>query len=160
METDFLVFNNIFLFGIIVCIILWIAVIFQIPIISLIIPYFSKKAYWTIFIWRNLKNLVVCDGSSMGNHCFKVKNKDYIVVFLSNDHFTVYRGKTAYEIQRKHSIGGQCNKANYLTFWELWIGKKIEKWYDNYLVEREKKAERFRKAALETIIKCDCFQEK
>jgi len=106
--------NNIILIGIIIIIIID---------LYTSTPVFYKKAKWTIYIYTNLSKLKKID-----NKYYKLNNK-YIVVFYKPWLFEIYEGATKKEIKFKYSLGGQSNKADYLTWWEKIMGYKIEKWY-------------------------------
>lgn len=95
---------------------------FKFPIYKLGIPLFFNDVRWTWFIYRKIKKSEVLDKKHL-------KYKDKIIVFYDSWLFEVYEGKTVEEIAYKYDLGGQSNKADYLTWWQKIIGKKIERWY-------------------------------
>ena len=92
------------------------------PVEKIGIPLSWKDVKWTWFVYKNMKKAKVID-------------KEYLVydgkviVFYYSWLWDVYEGNTPDEIKHKYSIGGQSNKADYLTWWQKIIGKKIENWY-------------------------------
>ncbi|MDD4970840.1 MAG: hypothetical protein PHT07_15540 [Paludibacter sp.] len=98
-----------------------------------IIPLFWKDVKWTVFIFRTRNRWIKLD-----NNHFLVKTKDrnYVIFFLYSWLFEVYEGSTSKEINNKYSLGGQSNKADYLTFWQKWIGIKIEQRYKYYCLKK------------------------
>jgi hypothetical protein len=92
------------------------------PIEKIGIPLYWKNVKWTWFIYRNIKHAEILDKTHL-------KYKHKIIVFYDSWLFEVYDGDTIEEISNKYSLGGQSNKADYLTWWQKIIGKKIEEWY-------------------------------
>ena len=92
------------------------------PIEKLGIPLFWNQVKWTWFVYRNMKKAKIIDKEHL------IIN-GYVIVFLYPWLWDVYLGDSREEIGRKYSLGGQSNKADYLTWWQKIIGKKIEKWY-------------------------------
>lgn len=95
---------------------------FAVKIEKIGIPLFWNDVKWTWFVFRNFYKSEMLDTKH-----FKVK--DYIIVFNAPWLFYVYKGKSVEEIRHKYSLGGQSNEADYLTFWQKIIGKKIENMY-------------------------------
>lgn len=93
---------------------------FSPPIEKLGIALFWDNVKWTWFIYKNLD-----DAKILNKKHFYIKDK--IIVFYCSCLFEVYEGKTIEEIESKYSLGGQSNKASYLTWWEKKLGKEIEK---------------------------------
>lgn len=92
------------------------------PIEKLGIPLFWKDFKWTWFVYKNMRKATIIDKEHL-----IVKGK--VIVFYYSWHWNVYEGKSREEIRHKYSIGGQSNKADYLTCLQKIIGRKIEKWY-------------------------------
>lgn len=92
------------------------------PIEKIGIPLYWKDVRWTWLIFKNINKAEMLD-----NKHFKYKGK--IIWFCESWLFEVYEGETVVEIGSKYNLGGQSNKANYLTWWQKIIGRKIEKWY-------------------------------
>jgi len=92
------------------------------PVEKLGIPLFINDVKWTWFIYKNMKKAEIIDKRHL-------KCKDKIIVFHDSWLFEVYDGHTKEEIWNKYDLGGQSNKADYLTWWQKIIGKKIENWY-------------------------------
>ena len=92
------------------------------PIEKIGIPLSFKDVKWTWFVYKKIGKSKILDK----NH---LKYRDKIVVFYDSWLFEVYEGETIEEIACKYSLGGQSNKADYLTWWQKIIGIKIEKWY-------------------------------
>lgn len=99
------------------------------PVEKLGIPLYNKDVRWTWFILRNLKNLKKVESDLPQTDVFRVKDSDYYVNFLNSWLFDVVKSESQYKIGCKYSLGGQSNKASYLTWWQKIIGRKIEKWY-------------------------------
>ena len=93
------------------------------------IPLFNKDVKWTWFIYKNLKNLNKVDSDLSETIVFRVSNTDYYIIFLNSWLFNVVKSESQYKLGPKYSLGGQSNKASYLTWWQKIIGRKIEKWY-------------------------------
>lgn len=92
------------------------------PIEKIGIPLYWKDVKWTLFVYRNIKKATIVDKEHL-----IIKGK--VIVFYESWLFDVYEGNSCEEIRHRYSLGGQSNKANYLTWWQKIIGKKIEKWY-------------------------------
>jgi len=92
------------------------------PIEKIGIPLYWKDVKWTWFVYRNMKKAIIVD-----KYHLIIKGK--VIVFYSSWSWSVYEGNSYEEIRHKYSIGGQSNKADYLTWWQKIIGRKIEKWY-------------------------------
>lgn len=92
------------------------------PVKKLGIPLFINDVKWTWFIYKNMKKAEIIDKQHL-------KYKDKIIVFYDSWLFEVYDGHTKEEIWNKYTLGGQSNKADYLTWWQKIIGRKIESWY-------------------------------
>jgi len=75
------------------------------------IPLFWNDVRWTWFIYRNMKKADIIDKEHL-------KYKDKIIVFYDSWLFEVYEGQTKEEIRNKYDLGGQSNKADYLTWWQ------------------------------------------
>lgn len=102
--------------------ILFIILLQFVPCHTLGIPLFSRNVRWVLFIALNKKKFTVID-----NYHFYFKGK--IIIFLESWLFHVYEGESVEEVKYKYDLGGQSNKADYLTWWEKLIGKNIENWY-------------------------------
>ena len=96
--------------------------IFTFPIEKIGIPLFWKDVKWTWFVYKNMKKAKVIDKEHL---VYDGK----IIVFYCSWLWDVYEGNTRDEIKSKYSLGGQSNKAYYLTWWQKLIGRKIENWY-------------------------------
>jgi len=92
------------------------------PIEKIGIPLYWKDVRWTWFVYRHMKKATVIDKEHL-----IVKGK--VIVFYNSWIWNVYEGNSREKISHKYSIGGQSNKADYLTWWQKIIGRKIEKWY-------------------------------
>jgi hypothetical protein len=95
---------------------------FTFPIEKLGIPLFGNDVKWTWFVYKNMKKAKIIDKEHL------IYNGK-VIVFYDSWLWDVYIGNSRDEIRYKYSIGGQSNKADYLTWWQKIIGKKIEKWY-------------------------------
>ena len=95
---------------------------FTFPIEKIGIPLYWKDVKGTWFVYRNMKKAKIIDKEHL------IYNGK-VIVFYHSWLWNVYIGNSREEIQDKYSIGGQSNKAHYLTWWQKIIGKKIEKWY-------------------------------
>jgi len=93
-----------------------------IPIEKVGIPLFWNDVKWTWFVYRNMKKAKIIDKEHL------IYNGK-VIVFYDSWLWNVYVGNSREEIRNKYSIGGQSNKACYLTWWQKIIGKKIEDWY-------------------------------
>jgi hypothetical protein len=91
---------------------------------------------WTFFIYRNLKNATKLDNEHL---LIKTKKQNYVVVFHEPWLFHVYKGSSCEEIRNLYNIGGQSNKSDCLSFWEKWIGSRIEKFYRKNFYETTEK---------------------
>lgn len=96
--------------------------IFPLPLHKLGIPLYLDDVRWTWFVYRNIKKA-------------KIINENYliydgkIIAFYESWLWNVYVGNSPEEIKYKYSVGGQSNRASYLTWWQKAMGNKIEKWY-------------------------------
>jgi len=95
---------------------------FTFPIEKIGIPLYWKDVKWTWFVYSNMKKAKVIDKEHL------IYNGK-VIVFYDSWIWNVYIGNSCEEIRYKYSIGGQSNKADYLTWWQKIIGAKIEKWY-------------------------------
>jgi len=98
------------------------------PIEKIGVPLFSNDVKWTLFIYKNLKKLILTEDDRTSK-TYNVKNTDYYVVFYDSWLFEVYKSESVENLGDKYSLGGQSNKADYLTKWQKMIGNKIEQWY-------------------------------
>lgn len=97
-------------------------------------PSLPEDWRWTKVIWKTRKNWV----RSNDNYFYiKYKNKDYVIAFHESWLFNIYEGKTKEEIQHKYALGGQSNKADYLRLYQLRLGKKIERYYLEFIKKYE-----------------------
>lgn len=103
------------------------------PIEKFGIPLYWKDVKWTWFIYKNLNKLEKVD-SDLLRDVYRIKDTSYYVTFLYPWLFNICKSESQYTLGSKYSLGGQSNKASYLTWWQKIIGRKIEKWYllDNY----------------------------
>ena len=99
------------------------------PIEKIGMPLYWKDVKWTWFIYKNLNKLERVDSDLINTDVYRVKGTDYYVTFLYRWLFHVIKSESQYNIGSKYDLGGQSNKADYLTCWQKFIGKKIEKWY-------------------------------
>jgi len=146
--VQFLIYSAIIVLSIIVILVIYLLlIIFDIPNYKLGIPVFYKDLYWTVYIYLNLDNL-----KKLNNKYFLLKKKNsYIIWFLYPWQFEIYDGKSIKEIENTYHLGGQSNKASYLTRYQRYIGKKIEKYYLKYL--SDKSVVELRKLKLDKIKK-------
>lgn len=141
-----------FLIIIIPLILFFIFIIFLIggiiPVYKLGIPLYFEKFKWTWFIYKNRKNWILLnekpDWTSLidNSNYFRIdkKTKKYIIHFRESWLFEVYKGSSVDDIKFKYPLGGQSNKAEYLTQCEKKIGRKIEQYYkDRYINKRRYK---------------------
>ena len=88
------------------------------------VPLFWNDVKWTLFIYKNLRKLKKLDSNSLfSSKVYHVSGTCYNVIFYDSWLFEVYKEDSEY------SLGGQSNKADYLTWWQKIIGKRIEKYY-------------------------------
>jgi len=99
------------------------------PIEKIGIPLFWKDVKWTWFIYKNLNKLEKVESDLMNTDVYRIKNTEYYVIFGYSWLFNVCKSESQYNIGCKYDLGGQSNKADYLTFWQKIIGRNIEKWY-------------------------------
>ena len=92
------------------------------PVEKLGMPIGLEDVKWTWFVYKHINEAEFLDEKHL-------KYKDKIFVFLEPWLFEVYEGKTKEEIRHKYALGGQSNKADYLTWWQKIIGRKIESMY-------------------------------
>lgn len=102
------------------------------PMYKVGIPLFFKNSKMLIFIYMNKSKLINLD-NTYENFLLTHKSNNYVIVWSYTWMFHVYEGSTCDEILFKYDIGGQSNKADYLTFWEKYLGNKLEKYYLSYL---------------------------
>lgn len=95
---------------------------FTFPIEKIGIPLYWKDVKWTWFVYKNMKKATIIDKKHL------IYNGK-LIIFYDSWLWNVYIGNSLEEISHKCSVGGQSNKADYLTFWQKIIGRKIEKWY-------------------------------
>lgn len=99
------------------------------PIEKIGIPIYWKDVKWTWFIYRNLNNLEKVESDLHNTDVFRIKDTEYYVTFGYSWLFHVCKSESQFNIGSKYDLGGQSNKANYLTWWQKIIGRKIEIWY-------------------------------
>jgi hypothetical protein len=92
------------------------------PVEKLGMPIGLEDVKWTWFVYKHINEAEFLDEKHL-------IYKDKIFVFLEPWLFEVYEGKTKEEIRHKYALGGQSNKADYLTWWQKIIGRKIESMY-------------------------------
>ena len=103
--------------------------IFDIPINKIGIPIFGENVKWTWFIFRNLKKAKKVESDLPTTDVFRIKDSDYYIVFFDSWLYNIVRSESQYKLGNKYDLGGQSNKADYLTWWQKIIGRKIENWY-------------------------------
>ena len=99
------------------------------PVQKLGIPLFWNDVKWTWFIYRNRKKLKKVESDLRTVDVYKVDNTDYYVTFPESWLFDVVKSESQYNLGPKYDLGGQSNKADYLTWWQKILGRKIENWY-------------------------------
>lgn len=126
-----MIVQSLFIFSLIFCLISVMAAngMVTFPIEKIGIPIFTKDAKWTWFIFRNLNKLEKVESDLHNTDVFRIKDTEYYVTFGYSWMFHVCKSESQFNIGSKYDLGGQSNKASYLTWWQKIIGKKIEKWY-------------------------------
>lgn len=97
------------------------------PVEKIGLPLYWRDVRWTFFILFNLKRMEILKDNE--HFLVRGKKRNYVITFNESWLFFVYEGNDQEEIWNRYSLGGQSNKADYLTFWQKWIGKKIENYY-------------------------------
>lgn len=101
---------------------------------------YDKDWQWTKFIYKNLDKLYPIESYSVWNldkkypTYFKIEGyNNYVIVFSYSWMWHIYQGQSAEGIRNSFDLGGQSNRADYLTSQQLRVGIQIQRWYINYL---------------------------
>ena len=104
----------------------------SLPIEKIGVIVFPNDYKWVKYIYKNLNNLEKVK-TDLISDVFKIKNTNYYVHFIDSWLFDIIESESQYKLGGKYSLGGQSNKADYLTKREKVIGGKIENWYINFV---------------------------